>query len=103
MLNPYQKKFFKDTVRKTTYMDLAHVKSTPIEDLYDGDYKVNGKKLMGLCPFHDEDTPSFVIYTETNTFHCFGCGESGDVIAFYMKQNNMSFSDAVAELEELYK
>ena len=46
--------------------------------------KRRGRNMVGLCPFHGEKTPSFNIYTETDSFYCFGCGASGDVISFIM-------------------
>ncbi len=48
-----------------------------------------------LCPFHDERTPSFHIRPQLGTFHCFGCGESGDVIAFIQKMDHSSFTETV--------
>lgn len=70
-------------------------KKHPIEDLYDGYLRMNGSRLMGRCPFHEEGTPSFVIYTDTNDFHCFGCQAHGDAIDFYMMKKEVSFIDAV--------
>ncbi|MCW4465200.1 DNA primase [Glutamicibacter sp. MNS18] len=52
----------------------------------------------GLCPFHDERSPSFHIRPQLGTFHCFGCGESGDVIAFIQKMDHSSFSETVETL-----
>jgi len=52
----------------------------------------------GLCPFHDERSPSFHVRPQVGTYHCFGCGESGDVIAFLMKMNHTSFSETVEQL-----
>ena len=43
-----------------------------------------GRTHTGLCPFHNEKTPSFVVYPETQSFYCFGCGAGGDVITFIM-------------------
>ncbi|MHB1335859.1 MAG: DNA primase [Candidatus Humimicrobiaceae bacterium] len=57
--------------------------------------KKSGKNFMGLCPFHKEKTPSFVVDTNTQLYHCFGCGEGGDVISFIMKAENLSFLEAV--------
>ena len=42
----------------------------------------SGRTYSGLCPFHSEKTPSFVVYPETQSFYCFGCGAGGDVITF---------------------
>jgi DNA primase len=54
--------------------------------------------LKGLCPFHDEKTPSFNIRPAVNAYHCFGCGEGGDVIEFVMKVEHLSFTEAVERL-----
>ncbi|MDZ5076346.1 DNA primase [Nesterenkonia sp. HG001] len=54
----------------------------------------------GLCPFHDERTPSFHIRPHVGTYHCFGCGESGDVIAFLMALEHTSFQETVERLAE---
>lgn len=57
--------------------------------------KKSGKNFMGLCPFHKEKTPSFVVDPQTQLYHCFGCGNGGDVISFIMKTENLSFIEAV--------
>ncbi len=54
--------------------------------------------LKGLCPFHDERTPSFNVRPSVGRYHCFGCGEGGDVIEFVMKLDGMSFVEAVEYL-----
>ena len=54
-----------------------------------------GTNLKGLCPFHSEKTPSFVVYKDTQSFYCFGCGAGGDVINFIMRQENMEYVSAV--------
>ena len=54
--------------------------------------------FKGLCPFHDERSPSFHIRPSVGTYHCFGCGESGDVISFVMKMEHTSFSETVERL-----
>lgn len=59
-----------------------------------------GKNFVGLCPFHSEKTPSFVVSPEKQIFKCFGCGESGDVVTFYMKIKGLSFKEAILELAE---
>ncbi len=53
---------------------------------------------MGLCPFHQEKTPSFSVVPHKGIFHCFGCGEGGDVFKFLMKVQGMGFLEAVKEL-----
>jgi len=55
---------------------------------------------VGLCPFHNEKTPSFHVNSDRQFFHCFGCNAGGDVITFVMKMQNMSFPDAVTYLAE---
>jgi len=60
--------------------------------------KKNGREYVGCCPFHHERTPSFMVYSETQSYHCFGCKESGDVIQFVKKYDNLSFVDAVEQL-----
>lgn len=62
--------------------------------------KKSGRGLMGLCPFHNEKTPSFHVLPEKQFFHCFGCGAGGDVITFIMKIENLSYPDAVRFLAE---
>lgn len=54
-----------------------------------------GRTQTGLCPFHSEKTPSFVVYPETQSFYCFGCGVGGDVITFIKKINNLDYVEAV--------
>jgi DNA primase len=55
-----------------------------------------GRNYKGLCPFHGEKTPSFVVFPETGTWHCFGaCGTGGDVFTFVMKQENLDFGEAL--------
>ncbi|MGC8706297.1 MAG: DNA primase [Desulfurella sp.] len=57
-----------------------------------------GSNYVGLCPFHSEKTPSFTVNKQKQFFHCFGCGESGDVITFYMKIENLEFKEAIKNL-----
>src|SRR4030043_1428091 len=64
--------------------------------------KKAGKNYRGLCPFHSEKTPSFMINEEKQIFHCFGCGEGGDVFTFLMKVGHFSFPQAVEELAKRY-
>ncbi len=71
---------------------VARAKEFPIEEMYDGRLR----KGCGLCPFHQEKTPSFNI--KNNKFNCFGCGEHGDAIDFYMKTNNCNFIQAVKNM-----
>lgn len=54
-----------------------------------------GSNMQGLCPFHSERTPSFTVFSKTNSFHCFGCGVGGDVLTFIMKAENLDYPSAV--------
>ncbi len=62
--------------------------------------KKAGSSYVGLCPFHNEKTPSFSVSPQKGIFHCFGCGEGGNVIHFLMKIENMPFVEAVEKLAE---
>ena len=57
-----------------------------------------GSNVKGLCPFHNEKTPSMVVYPESQSFYCFGCGAGGDVITFVMKYNNLDYEGALEYL-----
>jgi DNA primase len=59
-----------------------------------------GRNFKGLCPFHNEKTPSFVVFPDSQSYHCFGCGKSGDIFSFVMDTDNLDFSDALARLAE---
>ena len=54
-----------------------------------------GSNLWGLCPFHNEKTPSFSVSPDKQIYHCFGCGKGGGVISFIMEIENLPFPDAV--------
>ncbi|MCP4498736.1 MAG: DNA primase [Deltaproteobacteria bacterium] len=62
-----------------------------------------GANLAGLCPFHEEDTPSLIITVEKNLFHCFGCDAGGGPIDWIMRRENLAFREAVALLSERAK
>ena len=59
-----------------------------------------GKNLVGLCPFHNEKTPSFTVYPENGSFYCFGCGAGGDVFTFTKLIENLDYIEAVKKLAE---
>ena len=69
-----------------------------------GDYvalrRAGGGNLKGLCPFHEEKTPSFQVSPARGTYHCFGCGEGGDVFEFVMKIEHLTFVEAVQRLAD---
>ena len=57
-----------------------------------------GSRFQGLCPFHDERTPSFSVNAEHGLYHCFGCGASGDAIRFVQETEGLDFKAAVEPL-----
>lgn len=60
--------------------------------------KRRGKNLVGLCPFHNEKTPSFTVYPDSQSFYCFGCGAGGEAIGFIRRAENLDFTEAVRYL-----
>jgi DNA primase len=73
------------------------VSRTDISDLI-GSYvslKRAGSNMHGLCPFHSERTPSFTVFSKSNSFYCFGCGAGGDSISFVMRAENLDYPSAV--------
>lgn len=62
--------------------------------------KKAGRNFKGLCPFHNEKTPSFMVSPDRQVFHCFGCGKGGSVIDFLMEYEHMEFPEALEELAE---
>ena len=84
--------------------DVAYIRDrAPIEEIV-GDYvqlkNAGGGQKKGLCPFHDEKSPSFHVTPSKGYFHCFGCQVGGDVIAFVMKIDHLSFTETVERLAE---
>jgi DNA primase len=65
--------------------------------------KRSGVRFLGRCPFHGEKTPSFSVHSGQQFYHCFGCGESGDVFSFMMKYHNIDFPTALKELAKRYQ
>jgi DNA primase len=64
--------------------------------------KQSGRKLKGLCPFHNEKTPSFIVDPEKQLFFCFGCRTGGDLFKFYMLMERVEFPDALRQLSERF-
>ncbi len=58
----------------------------------------SGRLLMGLCPFHNEKTPSFAVYPDSGSFYCFGCGAGGDGVSFLMRMERLDYVEAVKSL-----
>ena len=84
--------------------DVSYVRdNSPIDDVV-GDYvqlkNAGGGQKKGLCPFHDEKTPSFHVTPSRGYFHCFGCQVGGDVIAFVMKMDHLTFTETIEKLAE---
>ncbi|WP_280268002.1 DNA primase [Nocardia wallacei] len=84
--------------------DIAAIRErVRIEDVV-GEYvslkRAGADSLKGLCPFHDEKTPSFHVRPNHSHFHCFGCGESGDVFAFLQKIDHVGFVEAVEQMAD---
>lgn len=85
-------------------LDVAHVRDrSPIDEVV-GEYvqlkNAGGGQRKGLCPFHDEKTPSFHVTPSKGFFHCFGCQTGGDVIAFVMKIDHLTFTETVEKLAD---
>jgi len=82
--------------------DVALVRERSKVDDVIGEYvtlkRAGGASLKGLCPFHDEKSPSFNVNSARGFWHCFGCGEGGDVITFVMKMDHLTFAEAVEKL-----
>jgi DNA primase len=66
------------------------------------DLKRNGAQMMGLCPFHDERSPSFSVDPQDKLYHCFGCGVAGDIFGFVMEKEGLQFAEAVEALADRY-
>ena len=77
--------------------DVAYVRDHSQIEVVVGEYvqlkSAGGGARKGLCPFHDEKSPSFTVTPSKGFFHCFGCGVGGDVIAFLMKVDHLSFTE----------
>ena len=85
----------KDIIEEIKYRsDIADIISDYVK------LKPAGTNYKGLCPFHNEKTPSFHVNTAKQIYRCFGCGEGGDVISFVMKVENLDFMDAVRLLAD---
>lgn len=84
--------------------DVAYIRDRAAIDEVVGDYvqlkSAGGGQKKGLCPFHDEKSPSFHVTPSKGYFHCFGCQVGGDVIAFLMKIDHLSFTETVERLAE---
>ena len=84
--------------------DVAYVRDrSPIDEIVEEYVQLKnagGGQKKGLCPFHDEKSPSFHVTPSKGFFHCFGCQTGGDVIAFVMKMDHLTFTETVEKLAE---
>ena len=85
--------FLSELKMRTDIMDL-------VSSYVSLDSRRQGRTHKGLCPFHNEKTPSFMVYEDTQSFYCFGCGAGGDAITFAMKIENLDYIEAVKLLAE---
>ena len=88
---PIPEEFIRDL---KMHCDIAEVISSYVN------LKKAGHNLMGLCPFHNEKSPSFSVSPENGFFHCFGCGAGGDVITFIKRIENLDYVEAVKLLAQ---
>jgi hypothetical protein len=78
--------------------DIEAAKHVHIETMLEGGKRMTSSHVYARCPFHDDRSPSLVVYRKSNTFHCFGCQAHGDSIDFVMRKDGVSFKEAVHEL-----
>jgi DNA primase len=88
----YFSKDFPDTLRSKIMLSEVVGKRVKL--------KLRGKEFQGLCPFHNEKSPSFTVNDQKGFFHCFGCAAHGDIIGFTMKIDGLEFRDAVQKLAD---
>jgi hypothetical protein len=74
---------------------VQNAREVPVESLFSQQFRRSGHNLVGLCPFHDERSPSFYIYVDENRGWCFGCNQGGDAIGITMQLHDCGFREAV--------
>jgi len=87
-----------ERAERITELDIQQALNTPIQAFLDISFKKTGNKLRGRCPFHEDKTPSFYAYLETNSFYCFGCGTGGNIINLVRMLYGLDFKKAVGYL-----
>lgn len=92
-IRPYQKKLQRRAEAVTRAVPLHEIVA-----LFT-DFRAEGGRLVGHCPFHDERSPSFSVYPKTDTYYCSGCEAQGDVLQFLMNKESMTFRQALEALE----
>ncbi len=86
----------------TSYIDIESIKQIPIDHILKTDWIFSTEqRAKCVCPLHNEKTASFVWYKNTNSFHCFGCGKSGDVINLYQNLYSCDFKTALHDLQKM--
>ncbi|MGJ8525644.1 DNA primase [Halomonadaceae bacterium LMG 33818] len=91
MAGPISQRFIDDLLARVDIAELIGERVT---------LKKSGRNLLGLCPFHDEKSPSFNVSREKQFYHCFGCGASGNAVRFLMEYDRLSFPEAIEHLAE---
>lgn len=89
MIKHIPQHFIDDIVARTDIVDLIQSRIS---------IKKKGQNYLGLCPFHNEKTPSFTVNSQKQFYYCFGCGASGNAISFLMNYDHLPFIDAITEL-----
>ena len=89
----YSSHFAPDEIQRARDMSIIDVAERLI-----GELRKMGKSFLARCPFHEEKTPSFHLYADSNRFHCFGCASSGDVIDLVQKILGLSFPQTISYL-----
>ncbi|MFN2556706.1 MAG: DNA primase [Nitriliruptorales bacterium] len=90
-----------DVAGRILQEDIEHLKrSADLADVISDHTRLQraGSRLKGLCPFHQERTPSFTVDPDKGVYHCFGCGEGGDVFTFLQRAEGLTFTEAVEQL-----
>jgi len=83
---------FQQKIQQSESVDIVEIVNSYLE------LKKSGSRYIARCPFHSDKNPSFVVFPKGNNYHCFGCGEHGNIINFLMKIENISFKHAVRSL-----
>jgi hypothetical protein len=89
---------------KPGHIDLVALKEqadiVAVIESYGVKLRKSGCNFKGLCPFHKEKTPSFMVYPQEKRYYCFGCQSTGDVFGFIMRMENITFPEAIARAGE---
>jgi len=81
--------------RQVSDADITEAREVPVGTIVEVSLKQSGHRYVGHCPLHDDSSPSFHVYPDTNSWYCFGCKRGGDTIAFIRLRDGLSFRDAV--------